>query len=250
MSSKAVIPTLCFAFFAGVFGEPFATATTYLAVKFGDTIVVGADSCSTLTIDKTRHVPGPSVCKIHECAPNTYFVYAGTLINISTGIRFDQIVRRACSQGGAPLQVMARIRNRLVDSGRRAYGADKQAVVLAVAIFGTSKKGAFLLSRAVTIRQDGLHEDPIDDCLEDCKNRYVMGGYQKVMKRLINVPGFWDRNGLDEGVRVLLTEEIKADVTHEIAFPLSIIEVSTKGARWVEEGLCLPKSEASKQARH
>ena len=222
-------------------GVPTATATTYLVVKSGDTVVVGADSCSTLTIDYASHVPGPNVCKIHKCEPHTYFVYAGTLINIATGIRFDRIVSRACSQGGTPLQVMARARGRLVSAALKAYAMDKQPVVLSAAIFGTTKKGAFLLSRSVRVNKGGLYEDPINDCPEDCDNRYMMGGYHQVMTRLIDTPGFWDRNGLDEGVRILLTEEINADVTREISFPLSILDVSSKGARWIEKGTCVPK---------
>lgn len=232
---------LYFVLFVWMLGVGSAAATTYLAVKSGDTIVVGADSCSTLTVDYTRHVPGPNVCKIRKCAPHTYFVYAGTLINIATGIRFDRIVDAACGQGGTPSQVMARIRSRLVAAAQKAYAKDKQVVVLSATVFGTSKKGAFLLSRAVRVNQDGVYEDPINDCPEDCSNRYMMGGYQEVMKRLIGTPGFWNRNGLDGGVRILLTEEIKGDVTHETAFPLSIIEVSTKGEKWVEKGSCLPK---------
>jgi hypothetical protein len=220
---------------------PLASATTYLAVKFGDTIVVGADSCSTLTIDYTRHVPGPDVCKIHKCAPHTYFVYAGTLIDIATGIKFDQIATRACNQGGTPSQVMDRIRNRLVAAARKAYAKDKQVLVLSATVFGTSKRGAFLLSRSARVNQDGLYEDPIHDCPVGCDNDYIMGGYQEVMKRDISIPGFWDRNGLDGGVRALLSAQIRADTTHEIAFPLSIIEVSKKGERWIDKGACLPK---------
>ena len=80
-SQTALHDFLRLVLFVWMFGVGSATATTYVAVKSGDTIVVGADSCSTLTVDYTRHVPGPNVCKIHKCAAHTYFVYAGTLIN-------------------------------------------------------------------------------------------------------------------------------------------------------------------------
>ncbi len=220
------VTVLALVLLAGTCAAPSAAATTYLAVKLGDTIVVGADSCSTLMIDHARHVPGPNVCKIHECAPHTYSVYAGTPINSATGIRFDQIVIRACGQGGTPSQVGLRMRSRLVTAARKAYAKDKQALVSSATVFGASKKGAFLLSRSARVNQDGLYEDPINDCPEGCDNKYVMGGYQEVMKRLINAPEFWVRNGLEGGVRVLLTEEIRADTTHEIAFPLSTLYTS------------------------
>jgi hypothetical protein len=55
------------------------------------------------------------------------------------------------------------------------------------------------------------------------------------------LPVFWGRNGLDGGVRVLLTGEIRAGITHEIVFPLSIMEVSKKGERWIEKGACPSK---------
>ena len=92
---------------------------------------------------------------------------------------------------------MARIRNRLVAAAQKAYGKDNQAVVLSATVFGTSTKGVFLLSRAVRVNHDGVYEDPVNDCPEDCGNRYMMGGYHEVMKGLIDTPGFWKRNGLD-----------------------------------------------------
>src|SRR5206468_1262149 len=54
--------------------SPSALPTTYVVVKFHGTIVAGADSCSTLTIDHVRHVRGPDVCTIHKCADHTYFL--------------------------------------------------------------------------------------------------------------------------------------------------------------------------------
>ena len=82
-----------------------SSATTFLVAKAGSTIVVGADCRSTLTIDYTKHVPGPDVCKIRKCASDMYFVIsAQPFIDIKTGIDFSRLAENACSSSRSPLE--------------------------------------------------------------------------------------------------------------------------------------------------
>jgi len=237
-----MIRAFLFAFlFLSSFCPP-ALSTTYFVAKLGGIIVAGADSCSTLTIDHSKRVRGPDVCKFYRCTNHAYFVMAATpLQDVATGINFARIAASACSDGGSMSEIADRLSERMTEAAKELYEKTMEPAQVSAAIFGADANGAFLLSRAVRIDGKGIYSDPVDDCMVGCEAKYTMGGYHGIMERILaEDKEFWDKHKLVGGVKYLLTEEITANKENEVAFPISVLQMDASGERWIERGVCQP----------
>jgi hypothetical protein len=52
----------------------------------------------------------------------------------------------------------------------------------------------------------------------------------------VGVAGWWLQ--FNRGVKLLLTEEIKANKENEIAYPISVLLLEASGERWIDKGVC------------
>ena len=121
-----------------------ADGSTFVVVKAGDSLVVGADSRVTLTLDYTETERGPDACKIHKCAAGRYFVIASNqLINTRTGIDFSELARQSCVANNDPRANADSFQTAALAAARRILNEDKQTTVLAAVFFGYNHEPFF-----------------------------------------------------------------------------------------------------------
>lgn len=215
---------------------PCGSATTFVIVKAGNAIVVGADCRSTVVRDYTKRAPGPDVCKIVKCAPDMYFVMAAQpLIDVKTGVDFGRIARATCSSGGSPIERANKFERRAVRAAETVYLKDGQDCAVSVVYFGNTQLGSYFFVRSVVHTSKEARTEP-RNCPSDC-NEWVTGGYNKVMNSLAS-QGFFEKHGLVDGVRQLVTQEIRADQTNEIGYPISVLKLDGPIETWIEVGAC------------
>jgi hypothetical protein len=78
--------------------------------------------------------------------------------------------------------------------------------------------------------------------------QWTAGGYSDVIKKRLADPKFFSAYGLVNGVKRILTEQIEADTTDELGFPISIFELNGPNGHWEENGACQDQGQNSPDA--
>jgi hypothetical protein len=228
-----------------------ADATTLVAVWSPGGTVIGADSLIHTLDDDKRW----SKCKIRRATP---VVWAATGITGNPDFHFslDRIVGEAMSGPGsldakiaafeaaltAPLsEVVHAIR---VDNPAW-YARYAKGLAVTRLIFSAWEGGVNRFWMREFVATSARIGDEIDMSVRktDCPGpachdfRVFMLGNYDYASRIAKEAGFWEKNGVAEGVRQSIQAEIAANPEH-VGPPIAIAEVTDDGVRWIERGEC------------
>lgn len=234
-------------------------ATTIVAARTADEIVIGADSKVTDTFGDAYTT---RACKIVQ-AGNLFFAYAGLARDNKTGFDAPRIAGEALRLAPAAANADASVRvglltglvaTRLFDELKflkrnhpevyREKIEGKAFLKILVAGFERGKPLLFVRQfRAAPLGREGIGVSVFqDDCLADCAGAGAAGG---VVTRFLGetdaidglpeeTPDFW-KDGLADGVRRLIETEIAARAEY-VGPPVDILRIDKRGgASWVEK---------------
>lgn len=225
----------------------FAQATTVLAVRTDERVVLGADSRVQL-VRGTRTALSTG-CKMHRSG-DIVWSHAGYAANPETGFDLAAIGNRAFAGSGALKDRMQRLARAVTEPLHRALLALRDAnpsaydediagplKVVAAGVDG----GAPVLAVAQFERSgDGHLESKFHYCPGDCSSgmEYVSAGSHSEADRIVReTPDYFRHQEWLEDFRRLLDAEAAARPS-DVTAPYSIVEVSPAGIRWLDRGLC------------
>lgn len=222
-------------------------ATTVLAVRSEDRVVLGADSRIQLLLGHAR--AARSGCKIHVTR-DIVWAQAGYFTNPRTG--FDLVsagTRVFAGQGtlAARLQQLASavtvplhralLSLRAADLEEYNAAVSVPLIIVAAGMDDATPVVAFLqFERADT----GLLATKLYRCPSDCSAgvQYVSAGIHREADQMIHeTPSYFSQSAWRDGVRTLLEAEA-AEHPDKVGPPYSIVEISRSGIQWLDRGAC------------
>lgn len=228
-----------------------AAATTIVAVKTQNEIVIGADSKVT---DTYGNAFSNQACKIIQ-AGNLFFAYEGLARDKQTGFDIAQIAARALQlKPNAPISEKVSILTGFVasqlfdelprlkqhDPGTYREKVEGGQTFLKILIAGFEGNTPLLFVRqfrAVPINRQTIGVSIVpDDCLKDCAQGIVvksLGETAAIDGLPEETPGFWE-GGIVEGVRRLIETEIAARSEY-VGPPIDILRIDKTGAHWIQK---------------
>lgn len=242
------------AFFAQAFAVS-ASATTIVAVRTKNEIVIGADSKVTDTFggDTERRV-----CKIVQ-AGDVFFAYAGFAKDNRTGYSVAEIAREALDlkpklSAGKKTDLMTAAvveklnseipllkQNDFVTYREKIEGR----IFLRVLVAGFEKGKPVLFVRRFRYGPTGENKIGVivtnDDCGRKCRGETVtrfMGETAAIDNLPEETAGFWNA-GLAAGVLRLIEIQIAAREEY-VGPPIDVLRITAKGAEWVRKKNACP----------
>lgn len=228
-----------------------AFATTVVAVKTPNEIVIGADSKVT---DTFGNAFVGRACKIVQ-AGNLFFAYEGLARDRRTGFDIARIGSQSLLlkpnataaekvsilTGFVTSQLFAELLS-LKEHDPETYleKVEGGQIFLKILIAGFDKDKPLLFVRQfralpLNRRSIGVSVVP-DDCLADCVGEISirsLGETAAIDGLPEETPGFW-KNGIVEGVRRLIETEIAARSEY-VGPPVDILRIDRAGARWIQK---------------
>ncbi len=224
-------------------------ATTIVAVKTKNTIVVGADSKTTDTFGNSRE---RLACKIVS-AGGVVFAYAGFARDTRTGFNTPAIVSESLAQNSKQTvasktelltkTLIERLNIELPQLKQNDFVTYREKiegkVFLRILIAGFEKKKPVLLVRQfrLGILSDGSVGVIVsnDNCDAKCKGKNVtrfLGETDAIDGLPEETKDFW-KQGLVAGVRKLVEIEIAARDDY-VGPPIDIVSMTSKGTDWIQ----------------
>jgi hypothetical protein len=212
--------------------EP-ATATSVVALRRGDTLLVGADSLQTLTIGGSR-----SVCKIAQ-GEGCFFAVIGPAWDPNHDLY--QLGRTACASAphieDKTTNFLAALREPFAEmyawAARR--GPRNIGKTLTVVVIGQNAGRPVALSSSY--RADLTRDPELRPVSELVDGQLVLAGGD-ALKQFVSAAV---KSGPADAQ--LIRRAIAFDAAsrpREVGGAISILEVDREGARWVEPGMCPP----------
>jgi hypothetical protein len=228
-----------------------AAATTIVAVKTPNEIVIGADSKVTDTFGKAF---ANQACKIVQ-AGNLFFAYEGLARDRRTDFDIVKIAGQSLQlKPDASVSERVSILTGFVTSRlfaelsslkqhdpatyREKIEGGQTFLKILVAGFEGSRPLLFVRQfRAVALSRETIGVIVVpDDCLADCADAIVVRSFGEtaaIEGLPEETPDFWT-NGIAEGVRRLIETEIAARSEY-VGPPVDILRIDKTGARWIQK---------------
>lgn len=233
-----------------------AAATTIVAVKTPNEIVIGADSKVT---DTFGNAFANQACKIVQ-AGNLFFAYEGLARDRRTGFDIAKIAAQSLQlkpnatavekvsifTGFVTSQLFAELlslKQHDPETYREKIEGGQTFLKILVAGFEGNRPLLFVRQfRAVSLSRGTIGVIVVpDDCLSDCAGYPVirsLGETAAIDGLPEETPGFWE-NGIVEGVRRLIETEIAARSEY-VGPPVDILRIDKTGARWIQRKQACP----------
>jgi len=240
------------------FVVPAARATTIVAARTANEIVIGADSKVTDTYGNDLN---KRACKIRQVG-DLFIAIEGLEIDRQTGFSVPVILNQAlASRASAPVGekisiLMGFLVSELLSELSHLKAHDPQTyfkkieggqLFLRIIVAGFEKGRPLVFVRSFRALQYNPGQIGVavipDDCLENCQGTVVtryLGESDAIEGLPEETPNFW-RAGLSAGVRTLIETEIAARSEY-VGPPIDIVRINQNGAQWIAR-----KSECSDQ---
>jgi len=229
-----------------------ALATSIVAVRVNEHVIVGADSKRTVGRDPQNAIPiQEPVCKIGK-GDRIFFATAGLVRG--SGFDVDSSIAKASEIQGTIeqkietiLQTIKEPLTLIVDRYRQTDPLDysktfAKAPVLQILFFGINNDSTFIMASEFFIPTPSplvpvqivirYGKCPGDACTTG-EQLFVTGEHDAISKFLSEKPGYWKVNPV-EAVRELIELQI-ADIPNLVGPPIDILYVDKNGARWVQK---------------
>ncbi len=231
-------------------------ATTIVAVKTQNEIVIGADSKVT---DTFGNASANQACKIVQ-AGNVFFAYAGFARDTRTNFSIPQIAADALNfkpelSVTEKTKILAdtvaaklNIELPLLKKSEWVTYREKieGKIFLKIIVAGFEKNKPVILVRKFRLgRVEGQTPGVIvsaDDCDAKCKDKYItrfLGETAAIDGLPEETPGFW-KNGLAAGVKSLIEISIAARDEY-VGAPIDILRITAKSAAWIQKKSACPE---------
>ena len=166
-----------------------------------------------------------------------YFVMAAQpYIDVSTGLDFGRIAEESCAVKDTPKGRADIFEHRAFQAASIIFKKDGQVSVISAVFFGATKEGPYFFARSIRHSDKEDYRQP-ENCAAGC-NSWIAGGYHDIIDKTLTDQTFFTTHGLQKGVHQLLSDQINADKTNEIGFPLSVLELNGVKEHWIEIGAC------------
>jgi hypothetical protein len=210
-----------------------ASATSVVALRRGDTIVIGADSLQTLTIGGTR-----SVCKIAQ-GDGCFFAVIGPAWDPNHDVY--QLGRTACASAphieDKTSNFLAALREPFAEMFAWALqrGPGSIGKTLTVVVIGQNAGRPVALSS--TYRADLTRDPVLRPPAELAEGQLLLAGGDALKQFMAGAAKSAPPDA--QLVRRAIAFDA-ASRPRDVGGAISILEVDRDGARWVEPGLCPP----------
>lgn len=238
-----------FSFLLSIFFAAVSTnATTIVAVKTKQEIIIGADSKLTDTYGNTVN---EQACKIIQSG-NMVFAAEGFIRNKQTGFGIYKIIGQALKQpakisltdkvnfvSGVVVSELLKELPKLRKQNADTYRSKIEGKVFLSLLFAGFENGKPLMfvrqfRLAMSRQQIGISVLP-DDCMEDCNREFetrFLGEKEAIESLPEDTPNFWGK-GAAEGIRLLIETEIQSRNEY-VGPPIDIVRLNNKRVEWIQ----------------
>ncbi|MCU1264577.1 MAG: hypothetical protein JWM21_895 [Acidobacteria bacterium] len=246
LSSKSLRMFLTAAILYGAGGSQ-ATATTIVAVRNSQEVVLAADS-KDRQLDETTSVS----CKIFSCG--NYFIAIAGVRELRVGkLEFNapMLVGQACQTPGNATEIMTRLTDSLIqpfthvmsewasiNPTRYRQSVEKKEAYLNILLVGFEQETPLIVERDViapAVISSGvvIHSLTQNDKLPAAGVSYVfIGRHEGIDEFVRSRRAFWGL-GLIEGAKFLVSYEI-ADIPDLVGPPIDVVSITKEGPKWVQ----------------
>lgn len=246
---KSPAKFFAFVFISALLAQVFvfdARATTIVAVKTRNEIVIGADSKVT---DTFGNESARLACKIVQ-AGGVFFAYAGFARDSRRDFDVPAIAARALNR--RPNLSITQKTKLLADAVGARLNAEipllkktdfptyrekiEGRIFLKIMVVGFERGVPVILVRQFRLGQNNLVAVTNDDCGASCRADYAtrfLGETDAIDNLPEETPDFWNA-GLAAGVRRLVQTEIEARDQY-VGAPIDILRITAKGAEWIQK---------------